>query len=204
MSECAYSLHFDTTDGKLSPQPWMQWRNVGGVTVASKSGNYPVAGGGNKNDLLQAIQQSWTNDSPVDQWCYGVVSRGGCIVTLQARSRGGLVVLSACDKGDDPGELTDASVVGVGADTGRGGMLSVGASYCIAEVRQNSVSFPVAPEKTGWWRLAPGEKLTAAVQVWFTSEFWENGTIDGGSGSSESSYVTGETRLDLFAVPIIE
>ena len=88
---CSDPTHFAELDGALSPQPWMQWRNVATAVAASKSGSYPVAGGGNRNDLLQTVQARWKNNTPIDQYAYGIVSRGGCRVALQARSRGGLV-----------------------------------------------------------------------------------------------------------------
>ncbi|QPX62151.1 hypothetical protein PBI_INDLOVU_36 [Mycobacterium phage Indlovu] len=250
---CVDPDHFEVTaDGAIRPQPWMQWRHVGGVEVPSKSGQYGVtlsSGGGavpggvdifgtlgtlfgslfsflpgifggaslfnvveqsasaagNKNDLLHALQTSWVNDSPVDQWVYGKLTRGGCRVTLQARTRGGLLVTSGykLNTPGDPGELVPASMVGVGADMARGGTLATGTTYGMEEIRQNSLTIPLAPERTGWARLAPGDSITARAEVRFISEFWEPSTIDGGATGSESSYETGGARLDLFAVPVL-
>jgi hypothetical protein len=95
-------------------------------------------------------------------------------------------------------------MLAVGADIGRGGTMALGTSFCVMEERMNSCTFPLAPERTGWLRLAPGESVAAAVELRFISDFWENSTVDGGNSGSESSYETGETRLDLFAVPVIE
>lgn len=159
---------------------------------------------GNKNDLLHALQLSWTNDTPVDQWVYGKITSGGARVTLQARSRGGLLLSSGyAEHESDPGPLTMCSMLGCGADIGRGGTLALGTSICIMEVRQNSTTIPLAPERTGWHRLAPGDTFTARVEMRFVSDFWENTTIDGGDAGCESSYETGGLRLDLFAVPVI-
>ena len=164
-----------------------------------------AASGGNKNDLLHRVTATWTNDTPVPQHVYGLISRGGARVSLQARSRGGLTLLSGyqVDTAGDPGELTPSSVFGVGADIGRGGTLAIGTSYCVAEERMNSVTIPLAPERAERVVLAPGQTITARAELRFMSEFWENTAIDGGDTGSESSYETGDTQLDLFAVPVI-
>lgn len=164
-----------------------------------------ASAGGNKNDLLHQLTRTWTNDTPVAQDVYGLITRGGARVSLQARSRGGLVLSSGYKVGalGDPGPLTPSSMFGVGADIGRGGTLAIGTQFCVAEERMNSVTIPLAPERTGWARLNPGESITARVELRFVSEFWENTTIDGGDSGAESSYETGDTRLDLFAVPVL-
>ncbi|AXN53309.1 hypothetical protein PBI_THONKO_37 [Mycobacterium phage Thonko] len=163
-----------------------------------------TSAGGNKNDLLHALQLGWTNNTPVAQWVYGTITRGGARVTLQARSRGGLVVMSGYNLAlGDPGKLAPASMFGVGADLARSGTLAIGTSFCVAEQRMNSVTIPLAPERAGWQRVEPGQTITARVELRFVSEFWENTSIDGGDSGSESSYETGATRLDLFAVPVI-
>lgn len=205
VSDCVDEGHFSTLDGVVSPQPWMQWRPVGSVAAASKTATYGVTGGGNKNTLIHSLQRSWTNQSPIDQWVYGLISRGGCRVTLQARSRGWLSVLSGFQQHpSDAGVLVEASRMGIGADIGRSGVLGLGTSFCVAEQRQNSVTIPLAPERVGWWRLPAGASLTAKVEVRFVTEFWENTIIDGGNSGAESGYESGDTRLDLFAVPVIE
>lgn len=166
--------------------------------------NPTASAAGNKNDLLHSLQQSWTNNSPVPQWVYGTITRGGCRVTLQARSRGGLTLYSGYRKHvSDPGPLVAASMVGCGADMGRGGTLAIGTTYGMIEERMNSVTIPLAPERAGWVRLEPGESITAKAELRFMSEFWENTTIDKGDTDSESSYDSGGTRLDLYAVPVI-
>jgi hypothetical protein len=160
--------------------------------------------GANKNDLLQTVTAQYTNVSPLDQLVYGIITRGGCRVTLQARSRGYLVVSTGQAIGVTPGNLTIASVIGCGADIGAGGVLAIGTAYCIIEERQNAASFPLAPEVCGWVRVQPGETFTGQVTVRFVSEFWENSQIDGGDLETESSYDAGATRLDLFAVPALD
>jgi hypothetical protein len=246
---CYDADHFEVMDdGSIRPQPWMQWRQVAGVEVASKTGNYGVtttSGGlggvdifgtlgslfgslfsflpgifgassilaqadptgsaqGNKNDLIHALQTSWTNDTPVDQEVYGKITRGGARVTLQARSRGGLRLATGYQIAvGDPGPLVTASMFGCGADMARSGTLALGTTFGMIEERMNAVTIPLAPERAGWARLAPGETITARAELRFISEYWESSTLDGGASGTESSYETGGTRLDLFAVPVI-
>lgn len=160
--------------------------------------------GANKNDLLQKIGPlSWTNDTPVNQWVYGLVTRGGSRVTLQARSRGYLVLLSSYQLGTSVGPISISSVMGCGMDLGLGGVLALGTAYGILEQRQNTVTFPVAPEKGGWFLLNPGQTITFYSELRFVSEFWESSQIDGGNLETESSYDTGDTRFDIFAIPVI-
>lgn len=163
-----------------------------------------IAAGGNKNELLHQVTTSWTNDTPMAQWVYGLITRGGARVTLQARSRGGLLLTSGYKVAvGDPGPLVPASMFGVGADIGRGGTLAIGTQFCIAEERMNTVTIPLAPERAGWQRVEPGETFTGRAELRFVSEFWENTSIDGGDSGSESSYETGDTRLDIYAVPVL-
>lgn len=172
---------------------------LGGVSASNP--NSPAAA--NKNDLLQTLVVRWTNITPIDQWVYGLITRGGSRVTLQCRSRGYLVVSSGYNEGLTPGPLEIASVFGCGADVGLGGVLSIGTSFAIMEERMNACTIPLAPERCGWHRLPPGKTFTGAVQVRFVSEYWENGQIDGGDGETESSYDAGELRLDLIALPAL-
>lgn len=195
--------HFESVNGALQPQPWMQYRHVATTEAASRAAAYAVTGGFNKNDLLHSLLLSWTNDSPINQWVYGIITRGGQRVTLQARSRGYLRVVSGYAIGTDPGPLTICGHHGTGADTGVAGILAIGQQYTIIENRANTVSFPLAPERPNWQLVTPGQTFTGMVQVSFVSEQWEISTIDGGSTSSESSYETGDTRLDLFAIPAL-
>lgn len=348
--------HFVEVNGELRPAPWMQWRQVGGVVAKSKTGSYNVTGGGNKDELLHNLLARWRNPSPIPQSCYGLITRGGARVTLQARSRGGLIVRSGYRRehiliDDDfetldprwtfasshtineaaasysgkfrlqigpnasavssvfnasvpvnPGDkvrvsfqaredaayngttvnrvlvrsqsgaavgnvtyaaadlpanqtwyprtglftipadgsvtsiniwvqsantagnawldklnvtvspeidpalpipLADSSIFGVGGDLGRGGLLAVGTTFAMPEVRMNAVTFYVAPERVGWARVDPGEDFVAAAELRFITQQWEYTTIDGGDSEAESGFETGDTRLDLFAVPII-
>lgn len=196
--------HFEVVDNQLRPQPWMQWRSVGSIVAPTRTGSYAVTGGGNKNELLHSLRLSWHNDTPIDQWCYGIVTRGGSRVTLQARSRGYLQTACAFATGIDSGPLSVSSHHGVGADTGVGGVLAIGSQFTVAEDRANTVTMPLVPGRTGWLRIAPGISATAHVEVRFVTQFWESSAINGGSSGTESSFESGITQLDLFAVPALD
>jgi hypothetical protein len=202
--ECADPDHFYVKDGGLTPQPWMQWRNVRSVEAAGQSVAMAVYGDTNKNDVLHTLTTDWINLSPIPQAVYGIITRGPCRVTLQARTRGYVSTRSGISTTQTAPVLTECSRQGVGADQGLGGMLAIGTGYCVAEARQNSGSFPLAPEVTGWTVLAPGERIIGKVEVRFITENYESTIIDGGDLETESSFDSGDTRLDLFAVPIIE
>lgn len=163
-----------------------------------------VSSFGNKNDLVHDIHTSYTNDSPIDQWVYGKITRGGVRVTLQVRSRGGFLLSSGYKEDvSDAGTLVEASMFGCGGNLGNAGTLNIGTTFGIIETRMNSTTIPLAPERLGWYKLAPAATLTARATLRFVTDFWENTTIDGGDVGTESSYESGDTRLDLFAVPVI-
>lgn len=201
---CVDENHFRVLpDGSIAPQPWMQWRWVYGVAAESKSGNYGVSGGVNKNDLLHSLTARWVNNSPLTQQVYGEVFRGGSRVTLQARSRGFLSLWHGARIGAGAITPIEVSRMGIGADVGKGGLLAVGTGFCLVTNRQNSLTMPLMPAQVGSWDIPPGGEFNAKVELRFGSEYWEVGTVDGGSNGVESSYVSGDTRLDLFATPVI-
>lgn len=208
---CVLETHFSNIGGVIAPQPWMQWRRVGHDLAASKSGSYAVAGGGNKNDLLQTLTVSWKNNSPLPQLVYGLVTRGGAKMALQARSRAYLQQLDGLVSGViappaialpvPTNALVEASRFGVGLDVGMGGVLTTQTGFGIIEQRQNSRTRPLMPHLPGWAEIAPGMTITARVDVRFVSEYWENWLAPDGVDGSEATYITGDTLLELYAVP---
>lgn len=195
--------HFTIVGDTIGTQPWTQQRRVATASAAGGSYRYDTTGGGNKNDIVQQIQTYWVNDSPLTQWVYGQVTQGGTQVTLQARSRGYLAALHGQAVGADYSgvTLTAVSYTGIGADVGVGGLLAIGTGFATAEIRQNSTTIPLMPHVTGWTAVAPGQRFNAMVEVRFISEFWEATAIDGGDTGTESLFVVGDVRLDVFALP---
>lgn len=200
-----FTDHFIASDTQIGPQPWMQLRQIATGSAASVSKTYDPNDGWPKNETLQSVTVAWTNDTPVGQMVYGLVSKSGSQVTLQCRSRGYLSTGHALNVGGpNPSlTLTEVSRFGVGTDLGNGGILNIGGAFGISELRQNSATIPLMPHVTQWFLVGPGETITAQVQVKFVSEWWENTVIDGGSGDTESKVITGDLRVDLFTVPSV-
>ncbi|WAB09209.1 hypothetical protein SEA_LITTLEMUNCHKIN_33 [Gordonia phage LittleMunchkin] len=196
---CVEPNHFDDTDGVVSPQPWMQWRRVVGQIAVSVSGGYPPNGGGAKNDLLQVSQVSWTNNTPIAQQVYGLVTRGGAYLALQARSRAYLVMRHGLALGAAAPAVAEVSRFGGGVDVGLSGSQ---VPYAVFEQRQSSRTLPLVPQLAGWTTVAPGQTITGRVELRFVSDFWESQQLSGDEGS-ESNYITGDTRVDLFAIPVL-
>lgn len=195
--------HFQMVAGRLSPQPWMQWRQVARAETPSVGKAFGVTGGGAKNELLQTVTAKWTNRSPIPQRVYGLVSQGGCSVVLQARSRAYLRHDHGLAVGGAPVMVADLSRFGGGADLGQGGIVGVGTGYAIHQLDAHSSTMPLRPDLPGWTLVNPGQTITGRVDVRFVSEFWESTPIDGGDSSSESRVISGALALDLFAVPVI-
>ena len=201
--------HFDTTDGTLSPQPWMQLRHVAAAETPSVFRTYASTGGINKDEVYQTITTSWTNNSPVSQYVYGLVNQGGCAVALQARSRGYLrtshsVSVMTNPRAAAPSPYTEVSRFGGGSDIGVGGLLGIGTDFAMHEVRSHSSTVYLMPNITGWTAVAPGQTFTGAVEVRFVSENWEATTVTNGKENTSATILAGELSLDLFAVPIID
>ncbi|QDF17563.1 hypothetical protein SEA_YAGO84_31 [Gordonia phage Yago84] len=196
---CVEPNHFDDTDGVVSPQPWTQWRRTVGQVAVSASGGYPPNGGGAKNDLLQVVAVSWTNNSPIAQQVYGLVTRGSAYLALQARSRAYLVMRHGLLVGAGSTPMVEASRFGGGVDLGLSGSK---VPYGVFEQRQSSRTLPLLPQSTGWSTVAPGATVNARVELAFVSDYWESAQLASDEGS-EANYITGDTRLDLFAVPVL-
>ena len=201
--------HFDVSDGSLSPQPWMQMRQVSTASTPSVARTYASTGGQNKNEVYQTLSVSWTNNTPLSQWSYGMVHHGGSAVALQARSRGYLrishsVTVALAPKAEAPSPLVEVSRFGGGSDIGVGGILGIGTDFAMHEVRAHSTTVPLMPNLTGWFEVPPGHTITGAVEVRFVSEKWESTSITNGKSNTDCTVLAGDVRIDLWAVPIIE
>lgn len=204
MPGTGFEDHFEPGPS-IAPQPWMQQRWVAGASVAAVSKNYDTSGGGNKNESVQTVKVSWENTTPVTQWVYGMVTRDGCSVFLQARSRGYLLENHGFTVGPtgDGISMAEVSRHGVGGDVGKGGVLAAGTGFAVSEFRVPASTYPLAPQYVGLVGLAPGEKFHAQVDIRFRSDYWERTQIDGGESGTASGYVAGEMRIDLFALPAV-
>lgn len=201
--------HFDATAGTLSPQPWMQLRRVTDTSVGAVFRTYGASGGQNKNEVLQTLTATWTNNTPMIQYVYGLVHHGASVVALQARSRGYLRISHSMSatlspKAAAPSPLVEVSRFGGGSDIGVGGLLGIGTDFAMHEVRSHSTTVPLMPHITGWLAVSPGHTVTAQVEVRFVSENWEATNVVNGKSGTDCVVQAGELAVDLFAVPVIE
>jgi len=185
----------------------MQERLVASAEQPTKSVDYDVSGGSNKDELVHTVELKWTNNTPLPQWVYGEVTRDGVEVALQARSRGYVATYHAVDFTPTPTppasfDYVEVSRTGCGMDVGRGGLLASGSGFAIMEYRENSNTSPLMPHLPQRQRVEPGQTIHARVGVRFVSQFWESSAIDGGDASTHSGFISGSTRCDLYATPI--
>jgi hypothetical protein len=199
----SFADHFSVVDDAIGPQPWMQQRLLVSKSTPAVSKTYDPSDGVAKNEAIQNITLDWTNNSPIAQWVYGFVNRGGANVTLQTRSRAYLKTSHGVQVGAGSIVLVEASRFGGGADVGKGGLLAAGAAYSIHGLRDNSKTMPLMPGHPGHYLVAPGETIYTQVEVRFISEFWENTSIDGGDSTTEAMFLAGELQVDLFALPTV-
>lgn len=199
-----YPNHFSVIDGHVSPQPWMQQRLLKTASADPVTRTYDPSDGIARNEVLQSMTLQWTNNSPVNQYVYGMVTRDGSRVTLQTRTRAYLMTRHGALIGSGTVAMNEVGRFGGGADVGKGGLLALGASYAIHELRSNSSSMPFMPQYAGQYLVEPGETITCKVDVSFKSDFWESSNIDGSDSGTESSVHAGEIRLDLYGLPTVD
>lgn len=220
IDDCIDPNHFSVVNGVVAPRPWMQWRHVatghspsGGANDKS-SGNYPPTGGGPRMVEAHRVAAQWRNNTPLPQHVYGIVTRGGCRVTLQASTQAFIRVATGWlinNTGDEQITTVSSSIMGhfMEAGSGDSGFLNLilgagGVEFCVTEIHQPSVSFELSPlDANGWPIVQPGQYYTGGAVVTFEAPIWEDRPVSGGSSGSESSFMTGETRIDLFAVPAL-
>ena len=201
-SPCVDPKHLAVVDGALTPQPWMQLRQIATASTPTRAGTYSPSGGGTKNDLLQTLQLAWTNDSPLPQKVYGLVTRGESRMVITARSRAVLSTSHGFALGAAAPALVEESQFGVGINRGQSSALfSNAAAFAVVENRQGARTTLLRPTLVGDMVVPSGGVVTARFALSFKSLFWESSAIEGGDAGTECSYITGETRLDLFAYP---
>jgi hypothetical protein len=198
---CVDPDHFEVDDGgALSPQHYMQWRHVATNSMQSFSTTLSVSGGSQPTNLGTFVV-SWTNSDPIDMQVYGLLTRGGSVVTTTARTRMyldtyyGLVVGTAPA---DPTASTQIGRMGNGVDFGLVNSNN-NSNYGVCQTRQAERSVLVGATQT----VTPGQTMKISVNLQIAAGFWETLPIENGSSESELSVLSGESRLDLFAIPVI-
>lgn len=201
---CIDPDHFAVdVNGALSPQPYTQWRHVA-TNFANSIQKAYLPNFGNQAEDLVNFQVAWTNPDPLSMSVYALMTRGGSNVKTTARTRAFIDTFYGQASGVAPADPTPSTQIG---RTGSGvdGSTSVisGTTYArwgITEVRQAEHSLLIGPFTT----LATGQTLKTRVRLRWDATFWE--TLPyyvAGSGEAELAVMTGATRLDLYAIPIL-
>lgn len=193
---CVDEDHYEVTDGAPSPQPYMQWRHVATNSAAAVQNTYDVNGGNQAADLFQ-LQVAWTNAEPIDMKVYGILTRGGSILTNCPRNRVYIETYFGAASGVAPADPTASTLFGrfgSGTDLGTSGAQTVYANH---QTRQAERSMVLGSTVT----LTPGQSYKLRIRLRFDAAFWETNAIIPSEAEAELSINTGATRLDLFSYP---
>lgn len=196
---CINTQQFQMVGGThLQPQDYMQWRHVATSLLDSNTYSYTAAGADPEADLVQH-QVQWTNTSPISQLVYCMITRGATRVVTQARSLAHLDTYFAVTQGAAPADPNPIPGTLIGA-FGNGSNIDVatGALFLITETRTAEHTYPIGSTVT----LPAGHTYKLRIRLRWATDFWET-SVEGGLSETESSLVTGATRLDLFSIPVI-
>lgn len=197
---CINEDQFEMVDGThLQPLPWMQWRHVATAEQASQSLSLdPDAGSGQASDLFTLLV-AYTNVDPISMNVYGLVTRGGSVLSCSARNilyleqyYGAVVGVAPAD----PATSTLISRFGTGSDTG---LTSSQPNLSVAETRAGERAALVGTTVV----VAPGETYKVRVRLRMDGSIWETVSTHPSMTESEITVITGATRLDLFAFPVL-
>lgn len=196
---CVNTTHFQVIGGTdLEPQPYMQWRHVATNTLASNTYSYTPVGSNPSADLAD-LQVQWTNSSPISQVVYCMITRGATKVITQARAVAALQTSFGQTAGASPADPTmPGTVIGLFGNGGDSGAVGSNALYMITESRQAERTYPLGSVVT----LPATQTVKFRIRLRWNAVAWESTGVDGGNTSeTESTLVTGDTRLDIFAIP---
>lgn len=190
-------------DGALSPQPYTQWRHVATGSADSHQETYNTTGGNQAEDLIN-FQVAWTNTDPLSMSVYALLTRGGSNVKTGARTRAYIETYYGQASGVAPADPTASTLIGRTGSGVDGGTAVVGATtyarWATTEVRQAEHSQLIGPFTT----LTTGQTLKTRVRLRWDAAFWETlPYLIAGSGEAELSVMTGATRLDIYAIPLL-
>lgn len=189
--------------GNLGPLPIMQWRHVAKTLVSDTNGTVALTFGGTApNTLLHDFTVSWANATGMSQTCYVILTRGGrsCIITERSRLYLDTQYAQTVAVSPTTPTTTLLSRHGIGGDSGI--------------VSGSSPDFGVYEERMGPSSMLPGavvtvpngQTLLAHCQVYIRADNWEATAPvnpDGYAVEIEQSYRVGDSRMDIFALPVI-
>lgn len=197
---CINSSHFAVDgDGALSPQPYTQWRHVATNSANSIQQAYNTNGGNQAADLVN-FQASWTNPGPLPMKCYAMVTRGGATVKTGARTRAYIETYYGLVGGTAPADPTPSTLLGRFGSGVDGGTQSGYARWATTEVRQAEHTLMLGAFTT----INTGQTIKARVRLRWDAAFWETlPYLIAGASEAELSVMTGATRIDIYAIPVL-
>lgn len=191
--EMVYGTH-------IRPRDHLQWRHVATNYANAVTMSFDPNDGTAKDVAIHTLNAQWTNDTPIAQNVYALMTRGGTKMTLQAQSRayirtniGQAVGVSPAD----PAATTTVSKFGIGYS--RGVTAATEAYYGILEVRMGERTMLAGDTLL----VQPGETFKVSAALRFISEHWESLPIHNGDTETESEFNSGATQFDIFAYPEI-
>lgn len=201
---CVDPDHFDVNaEGEMSPNPVLQWRHVATNELGGFSEVYDVDAGNQAEDLGE-LQVAWTNADTVSMQVYGILTRGGSTVVSTARTRLYIETYFGQTSGVAPADPVASTLIGrmgngVDFQRARNPIDNTNANFGLIQTRQAERSSLIGTTVT----LATGEEMKIRVRLRVDAGFWETLPPDGGDAETLLSVLTGDTRLDLFAIPVI-
>lgn len=198
---CVNPDDFHMVDGThITPRQHLQWRHVATNYANGSIVTFVPNDGTNKNVAIHTVRASWTNDTPVPQYAYGLLTRAAGRVVLQAQSRGFIQTSVGQVVGVSPADPAASTVVSkFGIGFSRGVTAADQAYYGIVETRMGTRTMLLGDTSL----VLPGETLKLAASLRFISEHWESLPIHNGMNETEAEFDSGESQIDLYAYPSI-
>lgn len=202
---CVDPDDFDVNaEGEMTPNPVLQWRHVATNELAGFSEVYDVDAGNQAEDLGE-LQVAWTNTDTRSMQVYGILTRGGTTVVTTARTRLYLETYYGQTSGAAPADPVASTLhgrMGNGTDfqLSRTPVDNTNANFGLLQTRQAERSSLLGTTVT----LTTGQALKLRIRLRVDANFWETLPPEGGSDAETLlSVLTGATRLDLYAIPVI-
>lgn len=201
---CVDPDHFDVDEsGAMTPNPVLQWRHVATNVMSGFSESYTVDGGDQAEDLGE-VQVAWTNTAAESMMVYGLLTRGGTTVIATARTTLYVETYYGQDSGVAPADPTASTLIGrvgngIDLQLARSPVDNSNANFGIVQTRQAERSSLVGPTVT----LDTGEEYKLRIRLRVDAGFWETLPPEGSAAETQLSVLTGDTRLDLYALPVI-
>lgn len=198
---CVNPDDFEMVDGThIRPRDHLQWRHVATNYANAVTQAFDPNDGTAKDVAIHTLNAQWTNTTPISQYVYALMTRGGTKMIMQAQSRAYIRTNIGQIVGVAPANPTASTTVSkFGVGYSRGVTAANEAYYGILEVRMGERSSLVGDTKL----VLPGETFKVSTALRFISEHWESLAIHNGDTETESEFNSGATQFDIYAYPAI-